>query len=153
MPTLSEIMTSEVVYLLPDESVTKAAREMKQLNVGVIPVCDQEQRVLGVVTDRDIVLRVVAEGRNPDETRIRDIATMDPIAGQPSWDVAEAIDLMSRNQIRRLPIVEDGKLIGIVSLGDISVRANQMGAGTALEQISEPSMPRRGAIDETDQTA
>jgi CBS domain-containing protein len=152
MATLTDIMTDEVVYVLPTESVTQAAREMKDLNVGIIPICDEEQRLLGVVTDRDIVLRVVAEGRNADDTKVEEVATMDPIAGQPGWDVSEAIDLMSRYQIRRLPVVEGGKLVGIVSLGDISVEADRAGAGDALEHISAPSMPRKGAIGESEHT-
>jgi CBS domain-containing protein len=123
------------------------------LNVGIIPICDEEQRLLGVVTDRDIVLRVVAEGLDPAEVRLEDIATMDPVAGQRDWSVADAITMMSEYQIRRLPIVEEGRLVGIVSIGDISVQGDQIEAGGALEEISKPAMPRKAALDSTDQTA
>ncbi len=153
MQTLADVMTDEVLYLLPSDSAAKAAREMKTLNVGIIPICDDNQRLLGVVTDRDIVLRVVAEGRNPDEVTLDEIATMDPIAGQRGWSLADALDLMSRNQIRRLPVVEDGRLVGIVSIGDIAVQASSTDTGATLEEISKPAMPRKGAIDEGDHTA
>ncbi len=153
MQTLADVMTDEVLYLLPDATAAEAAREMKELDVGIIPICDDNKRLLGVVTDRDIVLRVVAEGKNPDQAKLQDIATMDPIAGQRDWSLADAIDLMSTNQIRRLPIVEDGKLIGMVSLGDIAVQGDEIYAGGALEEISKPARPRRGGIDEDDKTA
>ena len=152
MPTLGDIMTDEVVYMLPDENVREAAREMKKLNVGIIPVCDDNQRLLGVITDRDIVVRVVAEGRNPDDTQLMDIATTDPISGQRDWDLPAATELMSRYQVRRLPVVEDGRLIGIVSLGDIAVQAAGLDTSATLGEISEPAMPRKGQIDSSDHT-
>ncbi|MBA3530486.1 MAG: CBS domain-containing protein [Ardenticatenales bacterium] len=153
MRTLAEVMTDEVLYLLPTDSVLKAAQEMKKLNVGIIPICDGEQRLLGVITDRDIVLRVVAEGDSPDKVKLQDIASMDPISGQRDWRVADAVDLMSRNQIRRLPIVEQGRLVGIVSLGDIAVHDSEVAASVALEEISRPAMPRKGEMDEGHTTA
>ena len=151
MSTLADVMTDEVLYLLPSDSVQRAAEEMKALNVGVIPICDHERRLIGLVTDRDIVLRVVAEGRSGASTALEEIATFDPIAGQRDWSLEAAGEIMSRYQIRRLPIVEDGMLVGIVSLGDIAI-TREPTAGEALEEISRPSMPRHGEIDGGDQT-
>lgn len=152
MTTLADVMTDEVLYLLPSDTVQRAAEEMKALNVGVIPICDGERRLLGVVTDRDIVLRVVAEGRNGSSVSLEEAATLDPIAGQRDWSLEAAGEIMSRYQIRRLPIVEDGRLVGIVSLGDLAI-SRESTAGNALEEISRPSMPRHGAIEGDDQTA
>lgn len=152
--TLRDIMTEEVVYLLPEHNAHDAARKMKQLNVGIIPICDNDKRLLGVVTDRDIVLRVVAEGRDPETTELQQCATMDPIAGQPEWDLQAAVAMMSEYQIRRLPIVEGGRLIGIVSLGDLAVeQPSEALSGAALEEISKPAAPRRGAVEQSDHTA
>lgn len=151
MPSLADIMSDEVLYLHPSETVRRAAEEMKALNVGVIPICDDERRLLGLITDRDIVLRVVAEGRNAEQVALDEVASFDPIAGQSSWSLDDAAEIMSRYQIRRLPVVEAGKLIGIVSLGDIAV-TRERAAGSALEEISRPAMPRHGAIQEDDQT-
>lgn len=150
---VSDVMTDEVVYLLPHESAGQAAREMKKLNVGIIPICDEQQRLLGVVTDRDIVLRVVAEGRDADATLLGDIATMDPIAGQRDWDVSAAVELMRQYQIRRLPVVEGGRLVGILSIGDIAVHVSPAEASEALEEISQPAMPRKSAVTEAEHTA
>ena len=149
MTTLADVMTDEVFYLTTSDTATRAAQAMRELNVGIIPICDDERRLLAVVTDRDLVLRVLAEDRGGD-TQLGEIATQDPIAGQKEWDVSSAIEIMSEEQIRRLPVVEDGKLVGIVSLGDISVQASQEGAGAALEEISKPAMPRKGKVDQGD---
>lgn len=151
MATLADVMTDEVLYLLPSESVRRAAEEMKALNVGVIPICDDDRRLIGLITDRDIVLRVVAEGKNPENVALDEVASFDPISGQKSWSLNEAGDIMSRYQIRRLPVVEDGRLIGIVSLGDIAVNKEST-AGSALEEISRPAMPRHGEMADSDQT-
>ncbi len=139
---LGDVMTENVVYLTPTDTVRQAALEMKQLNVGVIPVCDQDRRLLGVITDRDIVTRVVAEGRSLDQP-LRDCLTPNPTTGRKDWDLKDAIKMMESKQIRRLPIVEqDNRLIGIVSLGDITEGVNDKTAGQALEDISRPSRPK-----------
>ncbi|MCB0075994.1 MAG: CBS domain-containing protein [Anaerolineales bacterium] len=140
---LADVMTDEVFFLTPTDSVQQAAAAMRDLNVGIVPICDDEQRLLAVVTDRDLALRVLAEGKD-GSTPLDEVASADPVAGQKEWEVSSAIEIMSEKQIRRLPVVEGGKLIGIVSLGDISVHGTTSGAGAALEEISRPAMPRRG---------
>lgn len=150
--TLESVMTDEVLYLTPQDSAYDAAREMAQLNVGIIPICTDDRRLLGVVTDRDLVVRVIAEKKDPADCDLASIATMDPIAAQKEWTLAAAVELMSQYQIRRLPVVEDGKLTGIVSIGDLAVHS-ATDTGGALEEISRPAMPRRAGVDEDDQTA
>ncbi len=140
---LGDVMTENVVYLTPSDSVRQAAQEMKQLNVGVIPVCDQDRRLLGVITDRDIVTRIVAEGRSPDQA-LRDCITPNPTTGRKDWDLKDAVKVMESKQIRRLPVVEqDNRLIGIVSLGDIAESTSDKTTGQALEDISHPSRPKK----------
>lgn len=144
MTKLTEVMTNEVVYLLPTHNVYEAASLMKKLNVGIIPICDEKQHLLGVVTDRDIVLRVVAEGKNIHETYLIDIATRPPFIAQKDWDVSKVVDVMSQHQIRRLPIVEGERLVGLVSIGDIALHASAANASVALKGISQPALSQAG---------
>src|SRR5512146_2427638 len=107
MTVLREIMTDDVVYLTPDDTVKHAAEEMRDLNVGVIPVCNQDRTLLGVITDRDIAMRVVADGRDAGMP-LRDAYTANPVTGTRDMDIEDAMMLMMDHQIRRLPIVEKG---------------------------------------------
>jgi CBS domain-containing protein len=153
MKTLKDVMTDEVVYLQPKDTLRRAAEEMKRLNVGVIPICDDSRRLLGVITDRDIVVRAVAAGHNGDKP-LEGLFTPDPVTGLRSWSVAEAAQIMSLQQIRRLPIVENGKLVGIVSLGDIAVEhGDEQVTGEALAEISQPAMPRQGGVEKAQNRA
>ncbi|MZP43713.1 CBS domain-containing protein [Heliobacterium gestii] len=134
-------MTRSISAVRPDETVIEAARIMSKLNVGAVPVVEG-QRCVGIITDRDIVLRVVAKGMDPRGTTTQRAMTSDPITGTPDMDVHAAADLMSDKQIRRLPIMENGRLVGIVSLGDLAVtNIYRNEAGDALGEISEPSKP------------
>lgn len=109
---------------------------MKQYDVGSIPVCEQEQ-VIGIITDRDITLRSVASGKDMQQ-QVADIMTTQPIVGSPDMNVHEAAQLMSQQQIRRLPIVENSRLVGILALGDISTQPEfQNEAEHALKNISQ----------------
>lgn len=138
---VSEVMTKSVANLSTDDTVEHAAQLMKEYNVGSIPVCSGE-KIVGIITDRDIALRSVAEGENIENQRVRDIMTSNPVVGKPDMDVHEASRIMSDRQIRRLPIVDKGDLVGIVSLGDIAVEPKlQNDAEDALSSISEPSTP------------
>ena len=139
---LKDVMTNEVVYLLPHHKVFQAAHIMKSLNVGIIPICDEQQQLLGVVTDRDIVLRVVAEGKSPQDTCLIDIATKNVFVASPDWLASQAIDLMSQHQVRRLPIVQNNRLVGLVSIGDIAILAPAVDTSLALEEISQPALFR-----------
>lgn len=138
---VSEVMTKSVTNLSTDDTVEHAAQLMKEYNVGSIPVCSGDKMV-GIITDRDITLRSVAEGENIQNQRVRDIMTSNPVVGKPDMDIHEASSIMSDRQIRRLPIVDKGELVGIVSLGDIAVEPKlKDDAETALSSISEPSTP------------
>lgn len=140
---VKDIMTKNVAYISPDATVTEAARLMQKHNVGSIPVCD-ENGVVGIVTDRDIVVRNVAHGTDPHMTKVRDVMTAQVRAATPDMDVREVTDMMSRNQIRRIPVVEDNRLVGIVSLGDMATDMRlDMEASEALSEISRPSRPEK----------
>lgn len=133
------IMSKEVTKLNPDDSIERAAQLMKQHNIGSIPVCDQE-KVVGIVTDRDIATRSAAKGQNVKQQKVCDIMSQNPVVGNPEMDVHEVAKLMSEKQIRRVPIVENNTIVGVVALGDISVQPNlQDNAGEALKNISQSS--------------
>lgn len=136
---LRNIMSTNVEYVSRDTSIDEAARIMKRFNIGSIPVCEGDTLV-GILTDRDIVLRSVAEGDDTSKITCGDIMSSNPVVGDTSMDVHEASKIMSDNQIRRLPVVDNGKLVGMVSLGDIAVEPNFVNeAGDALNDISKPS--------------
>ena len=134
---LREIMTKQVVRINPEESVSVAARLLEHYNVGALPVCDGRGQVCGLVTDRDLVTRCIASGRNPAATPVGTVMTRDVIAARGDMDVSVAAHLMGRKQIRRLVVIENGKLCGIVSLGDLANREEiSIDAGDALSEIS-----------------
>lgn len=139
---IKDIMTQNVATLNSADTVEKAAQLMREHDIGAIPVCDQE-KVIGVVTDRDIALRTVAEGQNATSQTVRSVMTTTPVIGKPEMDVREAARIMKERQIRRLPVVENGNLVGIVSLGDFAVESGLNDcAEKALSGISEPCSPK-----------
>ena len=134
---LREIMTSQVVRIHPDESVSVAARTLTHYNIGALPVCGSDGKLCGVVTDRDIVTRCLASGRSPSITTVREVMTSNVVAARPDMEVSAAAGLMGREQIRRLPVMENGRLCGMVSLGDLARRKeSSVEAGDALTEIS-----------------
>lgn len=134
---LQDIMSRDIAFLNSDDSIEQAASLMKQHDVGSIPICSNNQ-VVGIVTDRDIALRSVAEDAGAAQT-VGDIMTINPVLGNPQMDVHDAARIMSDNQIRRLPVVDNGQLVGMVSLGDISVDPSlSSDAEKALSNISQP---------------
>lgn len=134
---VKDIMSTDIACLSSDDSIESAAQMMKQHDVGSIPVCNQD-KVIGIVTDRDITLRSVAAGQNPGQ-KVSDIMTSNLVVGDPEMNVQDAAKLMSDMQIRRLPIVENDSLIGIVALGDISLEPTlQNNAEETLKNISQP---------------
>lgn len=141
---LRDVMTSDVEVIGPDESLQTAAETMKRLNVGAIPVCDGD-RLLGMVTDRDIVVRVVAERRDPRTEIVRNAMTGGVSYGYEDDGVQRASDIMAVQQIRRLPVVNrDRRLVGIVSLGDLAAHTpGPSSVGETLQRVSQPAEPRR----------
>jgi len=139
---VKDIMTKDIVSLNSEDSIERAAQLMKQFDIGSIPVCNQE-KLIGIVTDRDITLKSVAAGQNTNTQRISDVMTSNPVTGSPDMDIHDAARIMSEQQIRRLPIIQNNNLVGMVSLGDISLEPNlQDNAEDALKNISEPGKSR-----------
>ncbi len=133
-----EIMTKDVAYIKPDTTVTEAAKLMQQYNVGSIPVCDRNG-VVGMVTDRDIVVRNVITGTDPQSTPVSNIMTTKVATVTSDTDVDQLGDIMSKNQIRRIPVVDNNTLVGIVALGDLAAdRRFDFEASDALTDISKP---------------
>lgn len=140
---LREVMTNPVIRIHPDETVAVAARTLTHYNIGILPVCGGDGRICGLVTDRDLVTRCMAAGKLPAITPVRDVMTAQIISARPDMDTAAAADIMGREQIRRLPVVENGRLCGMVSLGDLATqRESSLEAGDALSEISS-SLSRR----------
>ena len=133
---ISEVMTSNPKTVKPTDSLQAAARIMRDENAGAVPVV-AERRVVGMVTDRDIVVRAVADG--DFDAKVSDIVSGDVITASPDMSTAQAAELMSEHQIRRLPVVDgDERLVGIVSLGDLAVKERKEARmGETLENISE----------------
>ena len=132
-----EVMTNPVIRIHPEESVAVAARTLTHYNIGILPVCGSDGRVCGLVTDRDLVIRCLASGRSPVSTPVGEIMTQRIISAGPDMDAAAAALIMGREQIRRLPVLENGRLCGMVSLGDLAVREEtELDAGDALTGIS-----------------
>ena len=131
-----DVMTHNPRTVSPGDSIQVAAQIMKDEDTGVVPVVDKG-RTVGIVTDRDIVLRAVAQGGGSDKL-VRDVATREVVSVQPDTSTRDAEKLMSEKQIRRLPVVENDRLVGIVSLGDLAVKEGKDSrVGDTLEQISE----------------
>ena len=134
---VSDIMNQSVVSCAPDENVAHAARLMASYNVGSLPVCSPDGRLRGIVTDRDIVLRCVAEGSDPRKTPVRELMTRAVASLSPGDDISRAADKMGGSQVRRMPVVQGGKVVGILSLCDIARReACGMEAARAFGEIS-----------------
>ncbi len=119
---IRDVMTHTVIRIHPEETVAVAARQLAHYNIGALPVCGHDGVLQGVVTDRDLVTRCVAAGLTPEKTRIREVMTGNLVSVNPNMTTAAAAELMSRRQVRRLPVVEHGVLCGMISLGDLAGR-------------------------------
>jgi CBS domain-containing protein len=134
-----EVMTPDVIVIEADTPLAEAARKMKLLDVGPLPVVESD-RLVGMVTDRDITVRATAEGLDPEKVQIREVMTPEVVACRDTDDIADAARTMQLAQLRRLVVVdEQGRLVGIVSLGDIALQAgDDKLTGETLEGVSEP---------------
>jgi len=138
MPQVRELMTENPRTVTPDASAVEAATVMRDEDAGVVPIVESDGRLAGVVTDRDIALRVVAEGREPGSTTVGEIASQNLATIDPQQDIDEALRLMAKHQVRRLPVVEeDGKLVGILAQADVARHLDAARTGEVVEQISE----------------
>jgi len=146
MQTIQDVMTRDVQSISPQETVQRAAQLMDELNVGAIPVLDGD-RLVGMITDRDITVRSTAAGQAPDRARVGDIMSLDVRTCSPTQTVDEVLGQMGDVQIRRIPVVDEQsrQVIGIVSLGDMAAK-HSAGIDHALEEISTPAEPDRSMV-------
>ena len=134
--TIREVMTSKLCSIDTDKSVAYAAKMMRDEDVGIAPIVEGD-RLVGVLTDRDIAVRVVAEGRDPEQVKVTEVASRDVVTLDPQQDLDEALRLMARHQVRRLPVVEeDGRLVGVLAQADVAQEADDRQTGEVVEQIS-----------------
>jgi CBS domain-containing protein len=133
--SIREVMTTDVRACEPNVAVTDAAKLMAKEDVGPIPIVE-EGRLVGLITDRDIVVRVIAEGKDPKLTKVGQIATKDLVNVSPDADLDEALKLMAERQVRRLPVVEGDRLIGIVAQADVARMGKDKKNGEVVEEIS-----------------
>src|ERR1041385_6676915 len=134
---IRDVMTSDPSTVERNASIVDAARVMKQTDAGVVPVTENG-RLTGMVTDRDIAIRVVAEGKDPQSTTVREVASTDLVTVDPQQDLDEALRLMAKHQVRRLPVVEeDGRLVGVVAQADVARYGDDTKTGQVVQEISE----------------
>jgi CBS domain-containing protein len=139
--SVRQAMTENPRSIGASASVVEAARLMREEHIGSLPITHDEELV-GMITDRDITTRVVAEAADPKTTSVGDVYSRDLISVEPDNDLDQALQLMARHQVRRLPVVENGRLVGIVAQADIALRENEK-TGALVEAISEPSAEER----------
>jgi CBS domain-containing protein len=140
--TVRDAMTEDPRSIGASALVVEAARLMREEHIGSLPITEDEQLV-GVITDRDITTRVVAEAANLEITSVGDVYSRDPVSVEPDEDLEDALQLMARHQVRRLPVVEDGRLVGIVAQADIALTENETKTGALVGAISKPSERER----------
>jgi CBS domain-containing protein len=133
---ITELMSPNPCAIDAEKPVAYAARMMKEEDVGLAPIVEGD-RLVGTLTDRDIVTRVVAEGKDPLSVSVREVASTSLVTVDPEQDLGEALQLMASNQVRRLPVVEDGRLVGVVSQADVAREAKDKQTGELVEEISK----------------
>ena len=139
---VKQVMTPNVECTQPTATLSDAARKMRDFDIGPLPVCSDDDRLAGMITDRDIAVRAVADGLDPRTTMVRDVMTPTIIYCYEDQDVSDAAHMMEQNQIRRLVVLNrDKRMVGILSLGDVAVDAgDEQLAGHTLEAVSEPAI-------------
>ena len=139
---VKDLMTKSPTVARPEDTVAQAATLMKQEDCGAIPVVSDGGKLVGIVTDRDIVVRVVAAGKDPKTTPVSVAMSADPITLTPASSVDDAEKVMSERQVRRLPVVEDGHLVGILVTAHLARRGDVKDVGETIKEISEPKSGR-----------
>ncbi len=137
MPKIREVMTESPRTVRGDDTVAAAAKLMRDEDAGIAPVTEDGGKLVGVVTDRDLAIRVIAEGKDPRSTKVVEIASEKIYTVEPQQDLDEALSLMAQHQVRRLPVVERGKLVGILAQADVARHADPERTGKVVEEISE----------------
>ncbi len=131
-----DVMSSDCECIGENESVLDAAKKLKELNVGSMPICGEDNRLKGMLTDRDIVVKVLAEGRDPGSTTAGELGEGKPVTIGADDSIDEALDTMAQHQVRRLPVIDGHDLIGIVSQADIARNVDEEDVGKVVEAIS-----------------
>ncbi len=140
---VKDIMTNDLAVISPKATVVEAAQLMQKHDVGAVPVCEGANMV-GLVTDRDIVVRNIAHGKDPHHTPVKDVMTTQIKSINPEMSLSQAAGIMATQQIRRLPVMEDDRLVGMISLGDLATKAKyDVELSTTLGEISIPSEPEK----------
>jgi CBS domain-containing protein len=131
-------MSSDLKTARPDMTAADAAGLMRNFDIGVVLILDDDDTLLGLVTDRDLVTRVLANREDPAAVRLSDIATRSVVTASPDMNISDARDLMAEHRIRRLPVMKESRIVGILSLGDVALAdASKRAVGDALEEVSE----------------
>lgn len=133
----SEIMTKDVSVISEDESVRDAAQRLANDDIGALPICDSNKQIKGMLTDRDIVVQVVARGKDVNTTRAKEMEQGEIVTLRPDDSIEHACDLMAQHQVRRLPVVENGRVLGMVSQADVAKSVSPQDAGRMLFSISK----------------
>lgn len=137
-PKVRDAMTDRPRAVSPETPVSQAAELMESEDVGALPVLEGDQ-LTGMVTDRDIVIRAVAKGKDPRGMPVREVATKDVVAVRPDADLSEALRIMASHQVRRLPVVDDdNRLVGVIAQADVALGAKEKAVGEMVEEISKP---------------
>lgn len=137
---LKEILSKEVYYAGPSSTLSEVAGLMLRHHIGTVPICDGNGQLVGIITDRDLAIECCTSDVDVRHAQVREFMTQNPVTARPDMELTQACELMAREQIRRLPVVQDGRLIGVVSLGDLAVCMPQEQAVLdALTRISVPS--------------
>jgi CBS domain-containing protein len=136
--TVRDVMTANPTCITPSTSVVVAARMMEDEDVGSLPVVESDDFLIGIVTDRDVALRVVGAGRDPGSTQVGEILTENPISAYPDEPLDEALEHMAYRRVRRLPVVDSDRLIGMLSQADVVHEVKDKKAGQLVEEISQP---------------
>jgi CBS domain-containing protein len=138
---VEELMTRDPATLRPESTCSEAAALMKREDCGSLPVV-KDGRLVGIVTDRDIVVRAVAGGKDPTHLAVSEIMTSGPTTIAPDMKAEDASELMSEKQVRRLPVVENGRLVGILAIGQVARHESASAAGETLKEVSQPTAKR-----------
>ncbi len=137
MTTVREIMTAGAICAGVNDTLADAARTMRDLNVGALPICGQDDKLAGMITDRDIVVKCVAAGGDPSQVKVGELAEGTPVYVNADADVREVLHAMAQNQVRRLPVIDEQRLVGVVSQADVARHLPEDSVGELVESISQ----------------
>ena len=138
MPTARDIMTPDVTCIGEKDSLTQAARKMAELDVGALPICGEDNRLKGMLTDRDIVVRALGQGRNADDLTAGELAEGKPVTIGADDDVSDVLRTMSSHQVRRLPVIDGHDIVGMVAVADVARALSDRPVGDLIDAISKP---------------